>query len=192
LDPFLGSGTTIKVALSLERNCIGYEINEKFLPIIKKKIGMNTTLLRFSNKIEIIKRDKFFQIEEVTDYTPNIKDAKPKISHEKLKLEKDKLFKVINVLNEDTIQLDNGQIVKLLGIEIIPEKINEAKRYLEEYIKGKQIYLKFDPLYKPENDVISAYVFLKNKIFVNKEMIRQNFAEVQKYNFKYRDNFMKI
>jgi site-specific DNA-methyltransferase (adenine-specific) len=39
LDPFLGSGTTMKVAKTLGRNSIGYEINEKYLPIIKKKIA---------------------------------------------------------------------------------------------------------------------------------------------------------
>ncbi|MBI2446834.1 MAG: site-specific DNA-methyltransferase [Parcubacteria group bacterium] len=39
LDPFLGSGTTSKVAMELNRNSIGYEINKKFLPIIKTKIG---------------------------------------------------------------------------------------------------------------------------------------------------------
>ena len=32
LDPFLGSGTTSKVARELGRNSIGYEINEDFLP----------------------------------------------------------------------------------------------------------------------------------------------------------------
>jgi len=41
LDPFLGSGTTIKVANELNRNSIGYEINKDYLPTIKKKIGMN-------------------------------------------------------------------------------------------------------------------------------------------------------
>jgi DNA modification methylase len=111
LDPFLGSGTTIKVALSLERNSVGYEINEKFLPIIKKKIGINTTLLNLHNKIEIIKRDKSFQIEEVIDYIPNIKDAKPKISPNKFKFEGERLYKVIDILNEDTIKLDTGLIV---------------------------------------------------------------------------------
>jgi len=35
LDPFLGSGTTAKVALELKRNAIGYEINE-----ISKKIPL--------------------------------------------------------------------------------------------------------------------------------------------------------
>jgi len=41
LDPFLGSGTTTKVAAHLGRNSIGYEINKTYLPVIKKKIGMD-------------------------------------------------------------------------------------------------------------------------------------------------------
>ncbi len=39
LDPFLGSGTTTKVAKALERDSIGYEINAAYLPAIKKKTG---------------------------------------------------------------------------------------------------------------------------------------------------------
>ena len=39
LDPFLGSGTTMKVARSLGRNSIGIEIKKSLLPIIKNKIG---------------------------------------------------------------------------------------------------------------------------------------------------------
>lgn len=41
LDPFLGSGTTMQAAIDLNRNSIGYEINGKFLPIIKDKVGYN-------------------------------------------------------------------------------------------------------------------------------------------------------
>lgn len=48
LDPFLGSGTTMQTAIKLKRNSIGYEINKKFLPIIKEKIGYNKKEL-FSN-----------------------------------------------------------------------------------------------------------------------------------------------
>ncbi len=38
LDPFAGSGTTLKVARELGRNSIGYEINPEFEPIIQDKI----------------------------------------------------------------------------------------------------------------------------------------------------------
>jgi DNA modification methylase len=37
LDPFLGSGTTTKIAIQNERNSIGYETDPNMLPIITKK-----------------------------------------------------------------------------------------------------------------------------------------------------------
>jgi modification methylase len=39
LDPFIGSGTTTKIAMLNDRNSIGYEIDENLLPVINKKIG---------------------------------------------------------------------------------------------------------------------------------------------------------
>jgi ParB/RepB/Spo0J family partition protein len=40
LDPFLGSGTTVKVARELERVGIGYERELKYKPVIMKKLGL--------------------------------------------------------------------------------------------------------------------------------------------------------
>ncbi|OGC82918.1 MAG: modification methylase [candidate division Zixibacteria bacterium RBG_16_43_9] len=39
LDPFVGSGTTMKVARDLGRNSIGIEIKKSLIPIVKKKLG---------------------------------------------------------------------------------------------------------------------------------------------------------
>jgi len=41
LDPFLGSGTTTKVAKVLHRNSVGYEIDKRLFPIISEKVGYN-------------------------------------------------------------------------------------------------------------------------------------------------------
>ena len=38
LDPFVGSGTTLKIAKSLFRKSIGYEINDNFKPVIENKV----------------------------------------------------------------------------------------------------------------------------------------------------------
>lgn len=40
LDPFTGSGTTLKIAKELNRNFIGYEIYENYRPIINQKISI--------------------------------------------------------------------------------------------------------------------------------------------------------
>ncbi len=50
LDPFLGSGTTIKVANQLNRNSIGIEIISDLEDTIKKKINLKN--------LEIVKRNK--------------------------------------------------------------------------------------------------------------------------------------
>src|SRR5260370_27312829 len=39
LDPWLGSGTSMKAAIDLCRNSIGYEINSKLREVILQKIG---------------------------------------------------------------------------------------------------------------------------------------------------------
>jgi len=41
LDPFMGSGTTLKVALSLERNAVGYELDLELADTVKEKVGIN-------------------------------------------------------------------------------------------------------------------------------------------------------
>ncbi len=43
LDPFLGSGTTVKVAIENGRNSVGYEADENLLPVMIKKIGHHET-----------------------------------------------------------------------------------------------------------------------------------------------------
>jgi len=55
LDPFLGSGTTMKVAKELKRNSVGYEIDIELKPVIMKKIGYGQSTLS-GDKIEIRER----------------------------------------------------------------------------------------------------------------------------------------
>jgi DNA modification methylase len=53
LDPFLGSGTTVKLAMQNERNSVGYETDEALLPLIKKKINLEPKPC----KLSFIKRE---------------------------------------------------------------------------------------------------------------------------------------
>jgi DNA modification methylase len=48
LDPFLGSGTTTKIAMQNERSSIGYETDESLLPLIKEKVDLEPTALKLS------------------------------------------------------------------------------------------------------------------------------------------------
>jgi site-specific DNA-methyltransferase (adenine-specific) len=44
LDPFGGSGTTMKVARNLNRNSIVYEINPEYIELIKQNVKWEETL----------------------------------------------------------------------------------------------------------------------------------------------------
>lgn len=58
LDPFMGSGTTLKVALELGRRCVGYEIDLELLDIVKEKLKINQyTLVKEDSGFEIIIRE---------------------------------------------------------------------------------------------------------------------------------------
>jgi len=54
LDPFAGTGTTLKVAKNLKRKAIGYEIDLELKDVIKERVAMNTLFEK--SDIEIIER----------------------------------------------------------------------------------------------------------------------------------------
>ena len=56
LDPFLGTGTTTKVAIELKRNSIGYEIDLNLKPVIKEKIGVNQRRIDSLFEVQFIRR----------------------------------------------------------------------------------------------------------------------------------------
>ena len=60
LDPFVGSGTTMKAARDLGRNSIGIEIKKSLVPIIMEKLGFGTgqesLFPNTEDKLEIIYR----------------------------------------------------------------------------------------------------------------------------------------
>lgn len=189
LDPFLGSGTTIKVALELERNAVGYEINENFLDIIKEKIGIKDKLPIYLDNIHISKRYKEIINLPLIGYSPIIQDAKPQVDSKEFDSKRETLHKVVQVINDDKIRLDTGHIVKLLGIKI--DKSAETIDYLHNFLLGKSIILKHkDP---ESDDVITAYVYLKNKIFINAYLIKSGLASPDlSINHKFRNKFIQL
>lgn len=156
LDPFLGSGTTIKVARELDRRGVGFEVNADYLDLIRRKVG----------EIEVIKGEGGPPGD--CDYTPSIRD------HHHLGVERaePELNKVVGVEGPDSLRLDDGSIVNLLGIGIVDE--DRAMEYLREMVVGKRVMVKEDSM----NDS-GAYVYLKNRIFVNQYMIESGMAEAR-------------
>jgi DNA modification methylase len=53
LDPFGGTGTTMKVARDLNRNCILYEINPDYIDTIKRKVGWRSQGIQRQHSYEL-------------------------------------------------------------------------------------------------------------------------------------------
>ncbi|MFO8050932.1 MAG: site-specific DNA-methyltransferase [Thermoplasmatota archaeon] len=153
LDPFLGSGTTALASGKLERNCIGYEISGDFIELQKKKMGKEGL------ELDLEKRELPFDIPE-SDYVLGIPDIEP------LKDTGDDvvpdLFKVINVHDGLRLELEDGRTIGLQGISVSDEE--SARRYLEGNVLKKKVILM--------EEGGKFYVYLKNRIFINKELIK--------------------
>jgi endonuclease YncB( thermonuclease family) len=128
------------------------------------------------------------------NYQPRIKDAKPIIEEKKLRFGTQKFYKVVEVISEKELLLDTGLVVRLLGLEVPKSKAKEAMDYLNKYVKGKQVFLKFETgkdFY--HNNSVDAYVYLKNKIFINKKMLEMGLAKVDtERDFSYKNKFMEV
>ena len=191
LDPFLGSGTTVKVALELQRNAIGYEINKDFLEIIKEKIGIKESLLSSYENIQIMERKEGKLELPSLNYIPRIQDAKAQIDPQKFKFGRERLYKVIEIIDESTIKLNTGLFVKLLGVKI--NKKEDTIHYLQDYILGRNVFLKFHDNKVINQSTVMAYVYLKNKIFVNAYLIKSGLAYPDfSIDHKYKDKFIQL
>jgi len=192
LDPFLGSGTTIKTALELQRSAIGYEINKDFLKTIKEKLRIEEkSLFAFDDNVEIVERKEQNLALPSLDYLPSIQDAKPQIDPKKFNFKGDRLYKVVEIINEGTIMLNTGLAVKFLGIKV--NKKEDTMRYLQDYLLGKNIFLKIGNNELKIENTLPAYVYLKNKIFVNAYLIKSGLASPDfSENHTYKNKFIKL
>jgi DNA modification methylase len=206
LDPFLGSGTTSVAALKLNRNSIGYEINEDYLETIRKRLEKSAGLFEQENKIEIIKQQK-----EDIDFDQQIQDlpyvfrdpviferkVNPKLLPFGSKINgKERVangyYVVKKILSPSKILLDTGAQVRLLGIKENPKRSVEAIKFLENMTRGQRVFLRFDEIKHDADNNFLCYLYLKNKTFVNAHLIKSNLVDVDFTNsYKYKSKFLE-
>jgi len=186
LDPFLGSGTTVKVALELGRNSVGYEINGSFLELTQEKLRLQDRLPMFGEVI--IAHRKLAQQPPLISYHPNLADARP---YGDLIQKGPVLNKVAEVVAPDTLKLDTGKKVKFLGVMI--EEKEKALAYLTGKILGKSIIVKCGDGAATPGEAVPAYVYLKNRIFINAYLLASGLGTPDMaVDHKYKNKFIKI
>lgn len=203
LDPFAGSGTTALAAKKLDRNSVGYEINPEFIPIIQEKLDsqqtdMNGTSYDFVKQIDTSDFDLEIQKLPYIFKDPHALDKK--VDLKKLqygsKIDKDSVTKredfyvVKEVISPEKVLLNNGLIVKLIGIKEDPIINGKATSFLIDKIKGKKVFLRYDAQkYDNENNLM-GYLYLENKTFINAHLIKNGLVQVDiDSTFKYQQKF---
>lgn len=123
---------------------------------------------------------------------------------------------VKRAVDGDTLELENGEKVRLIGIDT-PEihesyKLRrDSKRtgqeasaikklgmrsyeFTKNLTEGKRVSLEFDVEKKDRFNRILAYVYLKESVFVNAEIVKHGYASLLTIppNVKYADLFLKL
>jgi hypothetical protein len=173
LDPFLGSGTTVKAALELNRNALGYEINENFLAIMNEKLDIRDRL-PFGGGIEVVRRAGKAGHLAPADYGPRLQDAKPAIDRGDQDYRPQNLHRVVQIVGANTIRLDSGQLVRFGGLRITNPA--EVLDYLHARLLGKRVLLEEARPGDGPDSPLTARVCLKNKLCINKYLIKSGLA----------------
>lgn len=208
LDPFLGSGTTSLVAKNLLRNSIGFEINNDFIPIIKKKIGADE---------DTIFEEHFYEFVTAADcYHPTFDERISKLPYvfkDPLKLDKkidvsklqfgsrismeseskDDFFTVKEVISGEKLKLSNGLTVRLIGIKEVADSNGAARSFLESKTKGEKVFLKYDKLKYDMDNNLMVYLYLKNKTHINAHLLKSGLVDPDdSYDYKYKSRFLEL
>ena len=209
LDPFLGSGTTSLAALITNRNSIGYEINKNFLSTIKEKLNVDKKNLFFDFilKEQQIKKINWKQKIEKSPYIfsdpvkfdkkidPNKLKFGSKISIENNKLgtQREKYYTVKEILSTNLIKLNNDILIRLIGVKPKEERFEAALNFLAAKILRRQIYLKYDEQKYDNKNHLMAYLYMKNKTFINAHILKYGFGDLDtEYQFKHLNKFKKL
>ncbi len=205
LDPFLGSGTTSLAAKKLNRNSVGYEINEHFLPVIKEKLGLKQESIFQDATFEIVKQESL-----IVDFEERIKRLPyifvdpikfdKKIDPKKLRFgsridnslsEREKYYTVKEIVSPEVLILNNGLKIRLIGIKEKPGMSEEAIRFLRERTQGQKVFIRFDNLKHDDKNNLLCYLYLWNKTFLNAHLVKNGLADVDtSFDYRYKSKFM--
>ncbi|MEK7130448.1 MAG: DNA methyltransferase [Patescibacteria group bacterium] len=207
LDPFLGSGTTTLAAKNLNRNSVGYEINNNYLPTIKEKIGADKEDLFKSADFEIIEqKNKAPDFKNEISKLPYIfKDSikfTRKIDPKKLNFgskidsvnnERVDLYSVKQIINPEKILLNNDLMIRLIGIKTKKEMLDKAIEFLQTKLKNQRVFIRFDnSKYDSDNNLL-CYLYLQNKTFINAHLIKAGLVDVDdELDYKYKLKFFNL
>lgn len=116
-------------------------------------------------------------------------------------------LRVKRIIDGDTIELENGEVVRYIGIDTPETRRREGQEWIydpqpfaeesaqfnRELVEGKRIRLEYDVVRRDRFNRILAYVYVGD-LFVNAEMLKQGYAMLytRPPNVKYIDLLVRL
>lgn len=134
------------------------------------------------------------------------KQSSPKSEKKAKKAEDDKYYKVVRIVDGDTIIVNMGsknERVRLIGVNT-PESVKpnasvqkygkEASNFTKKLLEKKRVRLEFDIQERDKYYRLLAYVYLPDGKMVNKILLQEGYAQVMTVppNVKYQKEFIKL
>jgi len=207
LDPFLGSGTTSLAARNLNRNSVGYEMNPKFIPFVKRKLEIEQGDI-FDSDYEFIQQsiqnvDFKNEIQKLPYIFKDFHAFDKKTDPKKLQFgskidqndstQREEYYSIKEIISPAVIKLNNDLIVRLIGVKEKQEVNGSAIEFLILKTKNQKVFMKFDEAKHDSENRLLVYLYLKNKTFINAHLIKNGLALVDTtLNFKNKSKFIKL
>jgi modification methylase len=163
LDPFLGTGTTARAAVTLDRRAVGYEISPGFVEAARAALAV----LEVDVRVE--EEPPAGDPPAPTPWQPRIPDLAPPATEV---APAPRLYTVAAVQPDCTLVLDGGPRVRFRGLRITGTAA--AREYLQGRVVKKKVLLREEA---PDGDgVVRARVALKNRISINAQLVKMGAA----------------
>jgi micrococcal nuclease len=167
--------------------------NQKIKPIKSISFFVLAAFLAFL--LATFRLQKTTNIKIIKDFKTSIPEIK-----EETKTKESKI-KVVKVIDGDTIELENGQKVRYIGIDT-PELVHpskpvecfakEAQEKNKELVLGKEVWLEKDISETDKYGRLLRYVWV-NDVLVNEVLVQEGYAQVSTYppDVKYQERFLE-
>lgn len=125
----------------------------------------------------------------------------PTVKQQVKNVENNNLVKVTRVVDGDTIEIETGQKVRLIGVNA-PESVaprkpvacfgKEASEFTKSELEGKFVMLEKDVSELDKYGRLLRYIYVDDVMF-NEKLVKQGFAMASTYppDVKYKDKFLE-
>ena len=164
----------------------------------KKVVTMNSSNEEWSGGHILVENDKIVSLgkEKYTgefDKKIDVKKLQYGSKIDENSGKRDRYYLVKNVISPEKVELSNGIRFRMKGVKEDVVKNGTALKFLNDLVKGKRVFLKFDGEKYDLSQNLCGYLYLQNKTFVNAHLIKNHLVKPDtESEYRYKKKFLRL